>query len=146
MAFHTLTENVAISMANAPIAAASSTNASSTIYDLSGAEGITFIVPITDCVATGVATIKVQHGDASDLSDAADVTGATATATCAVNDDLNNTLLVVEVRNTGKAYARLNIASATANIAFGNAVALIRPRRVPVTNDATVTSLVYVAD
>src|SRR3546814_10438141 len=74
------------------------------------------------------------------------VTGATATVTCAVNDDVNNTLLAVEVRNPGYQYLQGVITSATANIAFGEMTVMLKPRNVPVTQGDTVSDSVTVSD
>ena len=128
----TITENLAILQVAAAITAGSSIDQDSDIIDMGDRESVTFVVPIADSAATGVATIKVEEGAQSDLSDAADVTDATATVTCASNDDINGQLLIVEYRHPRKRYVRLNLASATANIGYGAAIAIVNERVVPV--------------
>src|SRR3546814_3898368 len=90
--------------------------------------------------------LKVEGNDADSDSGMTAVTGATATVTCAVNDDVNNTLLAVEVRNPGYQYLQGVITSATANIAFGEMTVMLKPRNVPVTQGDTVSDSVTVSD
>jgi len=123
------------------VAAGSSIDDDSTVIDMANRQGVTFITPITDSVATGVATMTLQTGTASDGSDMADTT-ATATATCAINDDLNGTLLVIECDRPQKRYVRVNRASATANIAYGAVTAIVHgDRTLPITDHSTVSDV-----
>ncbi|HEY9566859.1 MAG TPA: hypothetical protein VIR38_02115 [Thalassobaculum sp.] len=139
-------DNVELRWVKAAVAAASNTDSNSVRIDMSDYESAVFIVPITDSVATGVATLKVEGNDADSDSGMTAVTGATATVTCAVNDDVNNTLLAVEVRNPGYQYLQGVITSATANIAFGEMTVMLKPRNVPVTQGDTVSDSVTVSD
>lgn len=143
---HTITENIEIREAGSPVANASNTDNSSDRIDMAGYESVTFITTITDSAATGVATLTVESNDADSDSGMAAITGASATATCAVNDDINDKLLIVEVRNPGKRYLQAVRSSATANIAFGPVTVLLKPRRLPVTNHASVLDVTRVSD
>lgn len=132
-------KNFEISEVLAPISAASSTDSNSDIMDMAGWEGIVFIVPITDSVATGVATITAQQNTVNSDIGMAALSGASATATCVVNDDLNNQLLVLEVHKPRERYVQIAVTSATANIAFGNGIAIrYRNRKLPITDASTV--------
>ena len=128
-----LLKNVAIEHINAPIGAASSTDDDSAAVDTQGYEGVLFIIPITDSVATGVATLTIKQCDTSGGTYAA-LSGAVAAATCAVNDDLNEHVLVVDVYKPRERYLKSNLVSATANIAFGDSIAIkYGARKAPIT-------------
>lgn len=135
-----LIENVVIAEVLAPIAAASNTDSNSDILDMAGYEGVIFLVPITDSAATGVATLNVQENTAN--SDSGMTTVDTATKTCTVNDDINNTLLIVAVHKPLKRYIQGNAVSATANIAFGNMIAIkYGAKKLPITDDTSVSDV-----
>ena len=106
----------------AAVSAASNTDSDSAAVDTQGFDGAIFIVPLTDSADTGVATLNVKQCDTSGGSYAA-LSGATATATSAANDDLNTKLLIVDVYRPQERYLKGNITSATANIAFGDMIA-----------------------
>jgi len=117
-------------------AAASNTDANSSILDMAGFDGVAFAVAITDSAATGVATLNVQGDAANSDSSMATITGATATKTCVVNDDINNMLLVVVVYRPLERYIQGNIVSATANIAFSDMFAIrYKGKKCPITQD-----------
>ena len=130
----------------AAISAASNTDSDSAYVDTSGFEGVVFIVPITDCLDTGVATATAKQCDTSGGTYAA-LSGAVATATSAANDDLNGLLLVVDVYRPLERYVKINLVSATANIAFGETVAFAYgAAKVPITQlTAEVSALTAVA-
>jgi len=135
-----LTKNNIIAEVLAPVAAASSTDSNSDRLDMAGWDGVVFIVPITDSVATGVATLNAQENTAD--SDTGMTTVATATATSASSDDLNNTLLIVDVYKPLKRYIQGNVVSATANIAYGNMIAIkYKGKSAPITDDASVSDV-----
>ena len=142
---HGLSDNLEVRYVNAPVSAADNTDDNSTIIDMQDYESAMFIVSITDSVATGVATLTVQQNDANSDSGMAAVTGAAATATSAQNDDLNGTVLVAEVRNPTERYIQGTITSATANIAFGDTIVILKPRRLPAEQGATVSDTAYVS-
>jgi hypothetical protein len=134
-----LLNEVSIREVGAPVALASNTDQNSDRIDMANWEGVLFIVPITDSVATGVATLKVEENTADSDTGMAALSGAQATATSVENDDLNNQLLVVDVYKPRERYVQAVITSGTANIAFGNTLAILyRGRKRPVTDDASV--------
>jgi len=120
-----LLNNIKLYYVNAAIANANNTNDASDILDLSGWEGVIFLVPITDCAQTGVATLTVQQNTINSASGMAALAGAVATATSAANDDLNGKLLVVDLYRPTERYIRSVLTSATANIAFGDTIAIL---------------------
>ena len=130
----------------APIALASATDSNSDRLDMSGYEGVIFILPITDSVDTGVATLTIEQNTADSDTGMAALSGAVATATSAANDDLNNTLLIVEVYRPLERYVQGVVTSATANIAYGSMVAIqYGARYVPITQPASVKASTLVA-
>lgn len=143
---HGQIDNLEYRYVNAAVAAASNTDDNSTIIDMNGYESVTFVVPITDSVATGVATLKIEQNTVNSDVGMTAVSGAAATVTCAVNDDVNGTLLVAEVRKPSQRYVQAVITSATANIAFGDTIAILKPLRVPASQGATVSDTAYVSN
>jgi hypothetical protein len=134
----TILDTIALNYLGAAVAASASINANSTIIDTAGYDGCLFLCPITDCVATGVGTMKVQQNTANSGTGMTDATGASAQATSAADDDLNGKLLAIDVYRPQKRYLRINRASVTANIAYGDVTAILyKGRKAPVTQDAT---------
>ena len=133
------TENFKIMEVGAPIANASDTDSNSDIVDMAGWDGVCFIGSLTDSAATGVAHLKGEQNTANSDSGMAALTSADATATCVVNDDLNDQLLVLDIYKPLERYAQAVRTSATANIAFGTLIAILyRGRKGPITDDSSV--------
>lgn len=129
-----LLDNVKVSYLKDGVSAGSSIDNDSDILDMANFEGVVFLTPILDSVATGVATMTVEQNTANSSSGMAALSGAVATATCAVNDDLNGKTLIVDVYRPRERYLRVNRTSATANIAYGDVIAIQYGTRVlPVT-------------
>lgn len=123
----------------AAIAAASNTDDDSSIIDTANCEGVIFLCTITDSAATGVGSLIVEQNTANSASGMAALSGGSAVATCAVNDDLNGKLLVVSVHKPRERYLRVNRTSATANIAFGELLYVKYGTRVlPVSDSSTI--------
>jgi len=132
-------KNMKIQEVLAPVAAGSSIDSNSDILDMANWDGVIFVVPVTDSVDTGVATLTIEQNTANSDTGMAALSGATATATSAANDDLNNTLLIVDVYRPRERYVQGVVTSATANIAYGNMVAIqYQGRAAPVTQPASV--------
>jgi len=121
---HNIAKDIQIRSAGDAIALASNTNSLGTAIDTDGFDGALFIVPIADSVATGVASASVEQSEASGSGYAA-LVGDDVSATCAVNDDINNKFLVIDVNKPKERYLKLRRTSATANIAFGNALCVL---------------------
>lgn len=141
---HTITENVGIREVGAPVANASNTDNNSDRIDMAAYESVTFIATLTDSADTGVASLTIESSDADSDTAMAAIAGASASATAAGADSLNGQVLVVEVRNPKQRYLQGVRTSATANIAFGTIIALLKPRRLPVTDDASVAAIARV--
>jgi len=126
----------------AAVTAASSTDDNSQIVDMANWEGVMFITAITDSAANGVASMIVEQNTVNSASGMAAL-GASgiAAATCAVNDDINGKLLTVDVYRPRERYLRVNRTSATANIAYGDVIAILYgPRSMPVTQTESADS------
>lgn len=136
-----LLKNCLIGEVGAPVAAASSTDSNSDRLDMSGWDGVCFIAPVTDSVATGVATLTIEQNTADSDTGMAALSGAVATATSAADDDLNGKLLIVDVYRPKERYVQAVRTSGTANIAFGTLIAIrYKGQKFPVTADSTVLS------
>jgi len=134
-----LLEQIEIIKAADLISASSSIDTNTSRIDTAGCDGIMFITTITDSAATGIATLTAQSSTADSDSAMAAITGASATATSATNDDLNDTLLIVDVFKPDERYVQGTLSSSTANIAYGQTIAIkYNVRSKPVTQGATV--------
>jgi hypothetical protein len=139
-------KNFVIKEVGAPVGAANNTDANSDRIDMAGYEGVVFVCPITDSVQGGVAALTVEQNTADSDTGMAALSGAVDNATSAENDDLNDTLLVVEVHKPRERYVQAVRTSTTQNIAFGNVIAILYgARKLPVTLDATVQDGALVA-
>lgn len=143
---HGLLDNLEVRYVGAAVAAGSSIDNNSSRIDMAGYESVTFVTTITDSVATGVATLVVQESDADSDDAMAAVTGTAASVTCAENDDINGTVLITEYRKPAKRYVQATRTSATANIAYGEVIAILKPLRRPAEQGATVSDTAYVSN
>lgn len=143
---HGLLNNVEVRVVAAAVAAGDDIDNNSSRIDMTDYESVMFVTTITDSVATGVATLTIQDNDADSDTGMAAVTGSAAAATCAVNDDLNGLALASEVYHPAKRYVQATRTSATANIAYGEVIALLVPRQRPAVQGATVSDIAFVAN
>jgi len=133
-----LLKNAKISEVLTADGAADDTDANSDRLDMAGFEGVCFIVPITDSVATGVATLTVEQSDSDADTAMTAITSASAQLTCTTSDDINDKILVVDVYKPTKRYVQGVITSSAANIAFGNTIAIqYKGRKDPQTEAAS---------
>lgn len=140
-----LLKNVKISEVLAPVAAGSSIDSNSDVIDMAGYEGVVFVVPIADSASTGVATLTIEQNTANSASGMAALSGAVATVTSGENDDLNGTLLVVDVYRPRERYLQGVVTSATANIAYSNMIAIqYEGTKMPITQGSTVSAATQV--
>jgi hypothetical protein len=119
-----LVKEVDSNWAAAAVAAAANTDDASAIFDMANYEGIKFIQVITDSVETGVATLTAQQNTINSASGMAALSGAVVTGTAGADDALNNKLLILDVFRPLERYVRVRRQSATANIAFGEMIAI----------------------
>lgn len=143
---HGLSDNVEIRVVGAPVAAGAAIDANSSIIDMADYESVLFVATVTDSVATGVATLKIEENSVAADGGMTEVSGSAVSATSAVNDDINDKALVSEVFKPAKRYVQAVRTSATASIAYGSVVAFLKPRRRPAQQSDTVLGSAYVAN
>lgn len=100
--------------------AAGTTAVNSDPVDLQDYDGVVFVTSSGAIVSGGVQSIKVQEGDASDLSDAVDVSGLAIT----IADTQGSQSFMLDYHRVVKRYARAVISRATQNSTFGEIYAI----------------------
>lgn len=116
--------------------AAGTTNVNSDVVDTAGAEGVRFIIGFGAITSGAATSIKVQQGQQSNLSDAADLAGSAQT----VGDTADNSIFITEIYRPRERYVRLSTLRATQNSVIDFVLAeLYGTRTKPVTQDATVS-------
>jgi hypothetical protein len=143
---HGLAQNVEIRVIGALVAAGNAIDNNSTRIDMADYESVTFVAPITDSVATGVATLLIEENDADSDVGMVEVAGTAASRPSVANDDINGQALVSEVFKPNKRWVQAVRRSATANIAFGDIIAILVPRRLPAVQGATVAAVARAAN
>lgn len=143
---HGLLKNVEIRVVGAAVTAGASIDNNSSRIDMTDYESVMFVTTITDSVDTGVATLTIQESDADSDAAMAAVAGSASSATSAANDDLNGLALASEVYHPAKRYVQATRASATANIAYGEVIALLVPHQKPAVQGATISDSALVAN
>ncbi len=143
---HGILDNLELRYVGAAVAAGSSIDNNSSRIDMADYESVTFITTITDCADTGVAALTIQQNTVDSDSGMAAVSGAVATATSAGNDDMNGTALAVELTKPSARYVQAVRTSATANIAYGEVIAILKPKRRPATQGATIQASAAVSN
>ena len=133
-----LAKNVEVRYVGAAVAAASSTDSNSTIIDMAGWDGVIFVTTVTASTATSVVTLKAEQNTANSDTGMAALSGASASATSAVTDDLNGKTLIVSVHKPRERYVQAVRTSATANSAFGQVIAILYgPKAAPTATSST---------
>lgn len=128
-----LSKNVKLTRVSNAVAAGT-TEVDSSVIDMQGFEGVAFTVAFGAIVAGAATTVKLQHGDAANLSDAADLAGTGIT----VADTDDNTLVIAEIFQPTKRYVRCVVTRATQNSTVDAIIAAqYQPKVKPVTQDAT---------
>ncbi len=121
--------------------AAAATDITGTTIDAAGYEGVAFIVQLGAIVSGAVTSLKVQVGDESDLSDAADVTDLTLTVADTDDEDIK----VLDYRRPSGRYVRIYADRATQNATLSAIAALYGSRDQIVTQTAASTVVVGVS-
>lgn len=142
---HGIIHNNALMLAGAAIAAGASIDNNSSIIDMADYESVMFVALIDGSAATGVATLKIEVSDTAADAGMTAVVNAVATITSAATDDIKGKVLVVEIRKPPKRYVQAVRTSATANIAFGDLIAVLKPLRRPADQGSTVAKTAYVS-
>jgi hypothetical protein len=136
-----LSKNTDINYGGAAVAAAIGTDDNSSRFDMAGYDGLLFFTTITDSDATGVATLSVEENSADSDTGMTAISGASAAKTCTDNDDINETLLIVDVYKPQKRYLQGVRTSATANIAFGEIHAIrYKGKMGPIAANSTIST------
>ncbi len=143
---HGFPDNAEFRYVGIAVAAALNTDSNSSRIDMAEYESVTFLTTITDSANTGVAHLKIEESDDDADTNMAAVTGADATATDAGGDALNGKLLVAGYYKPNKRYVQAVRASTVANIAFGECLAVLVPKRLPAVQGATVLDTASVAN
>ena len=138
-----LIDNLEIRFVGALVAAGSSIDNNSTIIDMAGFESVMFVTTITDSVSGGVAAMEIQSNTVNSDSGMTAVSGTSSTVTSGGNDDLNSTLLASELRKPANRFVQATRSSATANIAYGQVFAILKPLRLPAEQGATVSDTAF---
>jgi len=137
-----LSNKVKIEYAGDLIASSSNTDDDSTVYDMSGYEGVLFFTVITTGGATGVATLTVDE-NATDATGGTLIAGATATATNGTT--YAGKLLIVDVVKPQERYVYANRASSAAVITFGPVFCLrYKGKMGPLSDPDTIAALTAV--
>ena len=137
-----LSNKVKIEYAGDLIASSSSTDDDSTVYDMSGYDGVLFFTVITTGGATGVATLTVDES-ATNATGGTLIAGATATATNGTT--YAGKLLIVDVVKPQERYVYANRASATDVITFGPVFCLrYKGKMGPLSDPDTIAALTAV--
>ena len=117
--------------------AAGLTDLTSEVIDTIGYLGGCFIMSLGAIVTGAVTSIKIQHGNASDGSDMADIAGSNQVIT----DAADNKLVIAEFYRPYKRYLRVFTDRGTQNATIDNLmVELYGPSDAPVQQDASVAS------
>lgn len=113
--------------------AAGTTVQNSSVVDMSGWDGVTFILMVGTLTATQVTSLKGQQGNVSNLSDAADLLG---TLVGPLADGDSNKCLALDIYRPTDRYVRAVVNRATANAVIDGVIAIqYRGRKSPVTQD-----------
>jgi len=100
--------------------AAGQTGITSSTVDMQGYSGVAFIVALGAIDATGGGDIQLQTGDASNGSDAANVTDSTIS----FDDADDNKVAILEARNLTGRYARVTVSRNTADVTVNSILAI----------------------
>jgi hypothetical protein len=133
-----LLKNVKITRVLADTAAGTADTLSSDIIDMSGFEGVMFIVKVADAANTAVGTLTVQQDDVNAAGGMAALAGDAVAYTFAAADG-DDDMLIIDVYKPQKRYLRAQFARATANIAVSGIIAIqYGASKTPVTQGSTV--------
>lgn len=116
-----LSKNVKISQVITPTAgAAATTDINGTTLDMSGFEGVLFILTMGAITSGAVTSAKVQQGAAAGMGDAADLLGTGVT----IADDDDEEVFMLDVPKPRERYVRLVIDRGTQNAVVAAAIAI----------------------
>lgn len=135
-----LAHNVSVSRAMDSQAAGTSTPLNGATIDMQGWDGILFVAIFGAIVAGALTAFKVQQGQASNMSDAADLLGSGIT----IADDQDNKVAVSDIYRPQERYVRAVVTRSTQNATVDAVIAIrYRGRKAPSALDATVIAAEY---
>lgn len=115
--------------------AAGTTSQNGSTLDMSGWDGVLFVAQLGTLTATQVTGLKAQQGNASNMSDAADLIN---TAVGPLADGDSNKCLALDIYRPLERYVRCVVTRGTANAVIDGVIAIqYRGRKAPVTQDTT---------
>jgi hypothetical protein len=134
-----LSEEVKYSTAVTPTAGvAGTTTINGSTLDMAGFNNLQVHIRMGTITAGAATSLKLQHGDASNLSDAADVAGSNQT----ILDTDDDSIFVMDVDLPTKRYVRVVVLRATQNAVVASGVYhQYRAQTVPITQPAGTTVL-----
>lgn len=136
-----LLNNISVRRLSGAIAAG--TTDQTVTFDSLGFRSVMVAIAMGTITGGAVTSAKLQHGDKSDGSDAANITGCTVT----IPDTASNKLFLLEVQKPTKRYITVYLDRGTANAAVEGIVALIQDDRVnSVLQDDTVSASIQKTD
>lgn len=129
----TLSEDTKLTRVSNAVAAGT-TVVNSASVDMSGFDGVAFVVALGAITATAVTSVKVQQSSDDGVADAyADLAG-TGIVVADTDDDK---LFVVDVAHPTERFLRAVVSRGTANAAVDGILAVqYRPKKTPTTHDA----------
>lgn len=117
--------------------AAGTSDVNGATIDMKGYDQVAFYVAFGAITAGAVTSIKVQQGNQSDMSDAADLKGTAVS----VADTDDNKVAIVEVNQPTERYVRVVVDRGTQNAVIDAGIAIqTKGRLEPVTHDTTVAA------
>jgi hypothetical protein len=134
---HFLSEDVAIQIAITPADGTASTDdALGAIVDMSGFDGVMAVVHMGTIASGAVTSLKWQQGEASNMSDAADLLASGQP----IYDDDDNKVFYTDLLRPRERYVRLVIDRGSQNAVVASAVYFkYRARKRPVTHGSNVS-------
>lgn len=123
-----------VKVANA--AGAGTTEVDTSILDMSGYDGVIFIVDLGTVTDASVMTLTVQQNDANSSSGMATITGASATKTASTS---SNKIMFVDVYRPLKRYVWATFTRTTQNAVVDTIIAIqYKAKFMPITLDASI--------
>lgn len=130
---HSLQKEVKVTRVMNAVAAGTS-DQNSSVIDMQGWDGVTFIAAFGAITSGAVTSVKVQQGTDGTVTDAADLEGTAVT----VADDDDNQVAIVEVYRPRERYVRLVVDRGTQNAVIDGVIAIqYNGRKQPSTHDST---------
>ncbi len=133
-----LSKNVNIVRVMNAVAAGTGDTQDSSVLDMSGYDGVVFVAAFGTLTTNAVTDIRAQQGQASNLSDAADLAGTKVS----LADTDGNKVAVLDVYRPQERYVRCRVTRATANAVIDGIIAIqYSGSKAPITQGSTVAGI-----